>query len=85
MARIRRVDDKREMERVIDDFITQGYKVKNQGERSTLMKKKTWGSGGTHLIIGILTVWWTLGIGNLAYAIYKYFTAEEVQIKVDDK
>ncbi|MDL0120922.1 hypothetical protein PNQ29_14440 [Halobacterium salinarum] len=84
MARIRRVDDKREMERVIDDFITQGYKVKNQGERSTLMKKKTWGSGGTHLIIAILTIWWTLGIGNLAYAIYKYFTAEEVQIKVDE-
>jgi len=85
MARIRRVDDKREMERVIDDFITQGYKVKNQGGRSTLMKKKTWGSGGTHLIIAILTIWWTLGVGNLAYAIYKYFTAEEVQIKVDEQ
>jgi hypothetical protein len=84
MARIRRVDTQREMEKVIDDFITQGYKVKSQGERSTLMKEKDWGSGGGHIAVAVLTIWWTLGIGNLAYALYKYFTAAEVQIKVED-
>lgn len=84
MARIRRVDGQKEMEKVIDDFITQGYKIKNQGERSTLMKKKTWGSGGMHIVVAVLTLWWTLGIGNAVYAIYKYLTAEEVQIKIDD-
>lgn len=85
MPRIRRGDDQRDMERVIDDFITQGYKIKNQGERTTLMKKKTWGSGGMHLIVAALTIWWTLGIGNIVYAIYKHMTAEEVQIKVDQR
>ncbi|WP_239641854.1 hypothetical protein [Haloterrigena salina] len=84
MARIRRVDDQRDMEKVIDDFITQGYKIKNQGERSTLMKKKSWGSGGMHVVVAVLTLWWTLGLGNAAYAIYKYMTAEEVQIKIDE-
>lgn len=84
MARIRRVDDEREMEKVIDDFITQGYKVKSRGERSTMMKHKNWGSGGMHIVVAVLTIWWTLGIGNVAYALYKYFTAEEVQIKVEE-
>lgn len=84
MARIRRVDSQKEMEKVIDDFITQGYKIKNQGERSALMKKKNWGSGGMHIVVAVLTIWWTLGLGNVAYAIYKYMTAEEVQIKIEE-
>lgn len=85
MARIRRVESQKEMEKVIDDFMTQGYKTKSKGERTTLMKKKTWGSGGMHVVVAILTLWWTLGIGNACYAIYKYMTAEEVQIKIDDE
>ncbi|WP_229380089.1 hypothetical protein [Haloterrigena salifodinae] len=48
------------------------------------MKKKSWGSGGMHVVVAVLTLWWTLGIGNAAYAIYKYMTAEEVQIKIDE-
>jgi len=83
MARIRRVDDEREMEKVIDDFITQGYKVKSRGERSTMMKEKSYGSGFAHLIILIFVGWWTLGIANAVYAAYKYYTGDEVQIKVE--
>jgi len=83
MARIRRVDDSREMERTIDDFKTQGYKIKSQGEKSAMMKKHTWGTGSGHIVVAVLTVWWTIGIGNVAYAIYKHYTAEEVQIKVE--
>jgi hypothetical protein len=84
MARIRRVDDTREMERVVEDFLTRGYKVKSDGQNSTLLKKKTWGSGSGHLVVAALTIWWTLGIGNVAYAIYKNLTAEEVQVKVEE-
>lgn len=56
MARIRRVDDQREMEKVIDDFVTQGYRIKEQGENSTMMKEKDWGSGGMHLIVLVFWV-----------------------------
>jgi hypothetical protein len=84
MARIRRVDDDREMEQTVDDFITQGYQIKKQGERSTMMKKKTWGSGSGHLVVGALTLWWTLGIGNVIYAIYKHYTAEEVKVQIEN-
>lgn len=84
MARIRRVDDEKEMDKVIDDFITQGYKVKSRGEQSAMMKEKDFGSGGMHLIILIFLGWWTIGIANAVYAAYKYFGADEVQIKIED-
>lgn len=84
MARIRRVDDQKELERTIDDFVTRGYKIKTQGERSARLKKHTWGSGSGHLVVAALTIWWTLGIGNVAYAIYKNQTAEEVEVKVEE-
>lgn len=84
MARIRRVDDQREMEKTVDDFKTQGHKIKSEGERSTMMKKQTWGTGSGHLVTAALTIWWTFGIGNVVYAIYKNRTADEVQIKIEE-
>jgi len=84
MARIRRVESEKEMEQVIDDFVTQGYKIDNRGNRSTMMKEKDWGSGAGHIVVAVLTIWWTLGIGNVVYAIYKNLTADKVQIKVDE-
>lgn len=85
MPRIRRVSDQREMEQVTEDFLTRGYKVKDEGQHSTMVKKQTWGSGSGHLVVAALTIWWTIGLGNLAYAIYKNLTAEEVQIKVEEE
>lgn len=84
MARVRRVEGQKEMEQVIEDFLTRGYKIKNEGQNSTMVKKNTWGSGTGHIVVAALTVWWTIGIGNVVYAIYKNRTAEEVQIKVED-
>lgn len=72
------------MERVVEDFLTRGYKVKNGGQKSVLLKKNTWGSGAGHIVVAALTIWWTLGLGNVAYAVYKNLTAEEVQVKIDD-
>lgn len=83
MSRVRRVADRKEMERAVDEFITRGYKLQSEGERSSRLKEKDWGDGGTHLILALLTVWWTLGLANALYAIYSYVTAEEVVIKID--
>lgn len=84
MPRIRRVESRKEMERTVEDFLTRGYKIKDEGQESMMLKKKNWGTGGMHVVIAVLTIWWTLGLGNVAYAIYKYLTAEEVQVKVEE-
>ena len=37
------------------------------------MVKRHYGTLGDHVLIGLLTVWWTLGLGNVVYAASKYF------------
>ena len=85
--RIREVADEKEMAQVIDDFMTQGYTIKEQGTQSTLLKKKSWGSGAgwivSIVVAAILTIF-TLGISwviPIAYAIYAHYAAPEVLIR----
>jgi len=81
--RLRKAGSKKELESVIDDYITQGYELINRGESSALLRKKTWGSPGGHLLCVVLTGIFTFGIGNAAYATYAHFNAEQVMVKLD--
>jgi len=58
--------------------------VKSEGESSTLLGKSSWGTLTGHLLVGLLTIWWTLGIGNLIYALAAH-SADEVLIRVDEE
>jgi hypothetical protein len=71
------------MESVRDDFITQGYSVKSTGENTTMLSNAGWGSLSGHIVVGLLTAWWTLGIGNLVYAVVAHNKGDEVLIKLD--
>lgn len=84
MSRVRRVENRRELERSIDEFITRGYTLKSEGRTTARLKERDFGDAETHLILAILTGWWTVGLSNAVYAIYKYVTAEEVTIKVGE-
>lgn len=77
--RIRKVENKNQLENVVDDYVTLGYKVSSRGENTVrLIEEKGWGSFGAHIITFLLTVWWTLGIGNLIYALAKHYMSREV-------
>jgi hypothetical protein len=65
-----------------DEYITQGYSIHSSGENTTIVRKSTWGSLSGHVLVAVLTVWWTLGIGNLIYALAVH-KSDEVMIKVD--
>lgn len=56
MARIRRVESKREQEKVIDDFLTRGYKIQSQGEFSAKVKDRDFGSAPVHVFIFLFTL-----------------------------
>ena len=80
--RLRKVSTRKEFDGVLDDYITQGYEVINQGENSALLRKSTWGTSGGHVLWALLTVWCTIGFGNLAYALIAHYTAEQVMLKL---
>jgi hypothetical protein len=88
-TRIRDVKDKDDMQRVIDDFMTTGYVVKEQGMNSTLMQKHSWGSAIGWIIaivVGIVLGVFTVGIGFLvvviAYAVIAHVTAPKVLLRI---
>lgn len=56
MARIRRVESEREKERVLDEFVTKGYKIKEQGQYSAKVKEKDWGDIYIYIFLGIFSL-----------------------------
>ena len=83
--RIRRVSNHRELQQVRDDFMTQGYEVLREGEGTIVMRSKTWGSSGYHVVIALLTGWWTFFIPNVVYALVAHNGAEQVIVEFEDE
>ena len=83
--RVRTVETRDQMEDLIDDYITRGYTVQEQGDRTVMLRKEQWGSFGGHLFVALLTVWFTGGVGNLIYAISSHYMAEKVLLKTKEK
>lgn len=81
-TRIRHTTSVREFEQIRDEYITQGYKVQSEGEGNVILRQSSWGSVAGHLGVALLTVWWTLGLGNLAYALIAH-KSDEVMVKLD--
>lgn len=48
--RLRRVSSRKEMENLIDDYVTQGYAILEQSEKNAMVQKKSWGTSGGHIL-----------------------------------
>ena len=82
MTRTRHADTQREREQIVDTFITQGYSVVTQGETSTRVRYRDYGGVGAHVLVFIVFGWWTLGVANLLYAVYRrHRTTDTVVVK----
>lgn len=56
MTRTQRVESKKELEHLLDDFITRGYKIKQQGQYSAKVKEKDWGDIPIHGFLFLFTL-----------------------------
>lgn len=45
-----------------------------------VLRRRTIGSILTHAVVAVLTIWWTFGLGNVAYAIYCLSTKTEYRV-----
>lgn len=88
-TRIRDVRNKDDMQRVIDDFMTTGYVVKEQGMNSAMLQKHSWGTAIgwiLAIVVGIILGVFTVGIGFLvvviAYAVIAHVTAPKVLLRI---
>lgn len=72
-------------QQAIEDKQVEGWNLKNSNDQVAIMTMSGgWGSAGAHILIFLFT-WWSLGLINLAYALYIHSRdGGEMQIKVDE-
>lgn len=75
-----------DLRRRVEDAEVEGWSIyEEHGDRRVVMVKRKYGTLGGHVLVGLLTVWWTLGLGNAVYAAYKYFAhADKKVLRADD-
>ncbi|WP_440765449.1 zinc ribbon domain-containing protein [Natronorubrum sp. DTA7] len=60
------------LQRQIDDLVAQGWKIEDEDRDRVVMVDREFGSVGSHILVAILTIWWTMGIGNVLWGAYNY-------------
>lgn len=72
--------------RAVEDAQVEGWTLESKSDQVAVLRKAGgWGSLAGHAIIFVLTAWWSLGAGNLAYAVYRHWAGgAELRIKSDD-
>ena len=78
-ARIRKFNSKSEMERALDEYITTGYRVREQGENNILVRKHDNGN-----IIVIIVLFCCFVIPSILYVWYKRTHADTILMKVEE-
>ena len=68
----------------IDAAREAGWRVVEDGDERVVLKRTRYGSRLGHLLVGAATVWWSFGLGNLAYAAYEYVQHSEYKVLTSD-
>lgn len=85
-TRIRKPRTEREYEEIIDELITQGYKIESRGDRTTQLMHAKYGGIVSHILIFILFGWWTFFIANIIWLAYNYYShSDRVLVKLITK
>lgn len=61
-----------------------GWTVTERKKYTVLLEKQSFGSLKAHIVVAILTVWWSFGIGNILYALYKHLKPEKMVLDMND-
>lgn len=57
--------------------VESGWKIEEETQDRVTLVRREYGNPGIHLVIAILTIWWAMGVPNLLYAAYRYFTGSQ--------
>jgi hypothetical protein len=63
--------------REVTRMVESGWRIEEETQDRVTVVRRDFGSPGVHLVIAVFTIWWLLGIPNLLYAAYRYFTGSQ--------
>nr|WP_242509240.1 zinc ribbon domain-containing protein [Natrinema altunense] len=69
--------DRDRLERRIAAASREGWRLEHDFGDHAVLVRRTFGGVADHLLIALLTVWWTMGIGNVLYGAYRYVDGTE--------
>ena len=77
---------KKDFENEVEDKQTEGYKVTSKTDTQCILEKRTLGKAIWHIIIFLITFWFTFGFGNIIYLLIAYFMhVDKITIKIEKK
>jgi len=83
MTRTRYVTDAQAMDRVAADYADEGYTQVTTTADTVRLRHIDHGGLVAHALIVLVAGWWSLGLANLAYAVYRrHVSADIVEVCV---
>ena len=83
--RVSHVSDRRQLDARIDELTVGGYEVHEHDGDAVTLVRMDWGSGWRHVLVALLTAWWTFFLGNVVYALYRgLFVSDTLRVVVDE-
>jgi ribosomal protein S27AE len=68
------------VQREIDAAIADGWRIESETPERVVLVERNVGSLGVHLILAVLTGWWSFGLVNLVYGAYKYLNDSQRRV-----
>lgn len=72
------------LQREIDDLVAQGWQIEDETPDRVVMVDREVGSVGSHVLVALLTFWFSLGIGNVVWAAYNYVSKSRRRVLWED-
>ncbi|TMT85935.1 zinc ribbon domain-containing protein [Haloterrigena sp. H1] len=68
----------------IDDLVAQGWRIEEETPDRVVMVDREFGSVGSHIVVALLTFWFSLGVGNVVWAAYNYVSNSRRRVLWED-
>ena len=74
-----------ELQRQIDEAIVEGWRIESETPDRIVLVKREYGNLGVHVLLAVLTAWWSFGLINVAYAAFKYANDSQRRVLRDSQ
>ncbi|MHC3439630.1 zinc ribbon domain-containing protein [Natrialbaceae archaeon A-gly3] len=72
------------LQREVDDLVAQGWRIEDENADRVVMVDREFGSLFSHVLVAILTIWWTFGLGNVVWGAYNYVNRSRRRVLWED-
>lgn len=73
------------LQRELDDAIVEGWRIESETPERVVIVKRDYGDLGIHVLLAVLTAWWSFGLINIAYGAFKYVNDSQRRVLRDSR